>query len=444
MIGARTGSRTFLTVWLGQLVSQVGSAMTGFALVIHVFQTTGSVTRLAVVMLSVSLPAVVLAPYAGVVVDRTDRRLVMLISDSAAAVATLSMGLLFFLGSLEFWQIIFAVAFSSAASAFQEPAYRAALPTLVPKAQLGRANGLVEMAPAVGTLIAPAIAGALLLLSGLGSVFIVDMATFLVAVATLSVVAFPDIAPEKADRSSAWSEAGAGFRYLRDRRGLLGLLWIYAGLNMVLTLSNVLWVPVFLAFTNEAALGGLMSVIGGAMIVGSVIMSAWGGPKKRVAGIFSLMVVGGLGLAVAGLRPSLWVAGGGAVLLMVTVPIVNGTSQALWQTKVDLAIQGRVFSTRRMVAQIATPIGFLSAGPLADRIFEPLLAADGALAGSLGPIFGTGPGRGSGLMITLAGLVVMVLPLVGWSVPSIRRLEAEIPDAIADEDIVEAAAGSDS
>lgn len=425
-------TRTFLIVWLGQLVSQVGSAMTGFALVIYVYQTTGSVTRLAVVLLSVNLPAVLLAPLAGVVVDRSDRRLVMMGADAVAALSTLSMALLFFLGSLEYWQIIAAGAAASGAGAFQEPAYRAALPTLVAKHDLGRANGLVEMAPAIGTLVAPAIAGALLLLAGLGTVLVVDFATFLVAVLSLTFVAFPIVVAQDRDRTSALVEARAGFRYLRDRSGLLGLLWVFAGMNLVLTLANVLWIPAFLAFTNEAALGGLLSAIGGAMIAGSVVMGAWGGPRHRIAGIMGFMAVGGLGLVIAGLRPSLWVAGGGALLLMFVVPIVNGTSHALWQTKVDLDIQGRVFSTRRMVAQIATPIGFLSAGPLADGVFEPLLMPDGALASSLGRLVGTGPGRGSALLISVTGLLTMAMSLVGWLAPRIRHLESEIPDAIPD------------
>ncbi len=432
MTRERSGLRTFLIVWFGQLVSQVGGTMTGFALVIHVYQTTGSVTRLGVVMLSVSLPAVLLAPFAGVAVDRHDRRLVMLLADTVAAASTLAMALLFFFGSLEYWQILAAGALSSAAGAFQEPAYRASLPTLVRKEHLGRANGLVEMGPAIGTLVAPAIAGALLLLAGLGTVLVVDVATFLVAVATLAAVRFPSVVSGEAESASAIREALAGFRYLRERGGLLGLLWVYAGLNLVLTLSNVLWVPVFLAFANEAAIGALFSTVGVAMLLGSVVMSVWGGPKRRVAGIMLFLSVGGVGLAIAGLRPSIWISGAGAVLLMLTVPIVNGTSQALWQTKVDLPIQGRVFSTRRMVAQIATPIAFLSAGPLADGIFEPLLMEDGALAGSLGTVFGTGPGRGSALLITCTGLGVIVLAAVGWALPKIRNLETDIPDAIPD------------
>lgn len=142
------------------------------------------------------------------------------------------------------------------------------------------------------------------------------------------------------------------------------------------------------------------------------------------------MAVGGVGLVAAGLRPDPVVAVGGSMLLMLVVPIVGGTSQTLWHTKVAPAIQGRVFSTRRMIASIATPIAFVSAGPVADRVFEPLLMPDGPLAESLGGIWGTGVGRGSALLISCVGVAVMAIALVAWLTPSIRNIERDIPDAL--------------
>lgn len=426
------GFRTFLTVWSGQLVSQVGTAMTGFAMSIYVFQESGSVTRLATVMLGANLPGILLAPVAGVIVDRFDRRRVMLVSDAAAGMGSLALAILLFAGNLAYWHIIAVTVVGSAAGAFQEPAYRSALPTLVSKGALGRANGLVEMAPAVGTLLAPAIAGAVLLLSGPAAVLAIDFSTFLVAVATLAFVRFPQVAIAPGDRRGIRAEALDGLRYLLDRRGLLGLLGIAAGLNFVFTLTNVLWIPVFLAFTDEATLGTVMSGVGLSMVLGSIVMSAWGGPRHRVAGMLGMLALGGGFLALAGLRPSLVTACIGAFGLMAIIPMVNGTSQALWQTKVAPAIQGRVFSTRRMVATIATPLAFVLAGPLADGVFEPLLLEDGPLSGVLGPVFGTGPGRGSALLVTIGGLVVIGLSALGWSMPFIRHLERDVPDAIPD------------
>lgn len=428
--------RTFWTVWVGQLVSQVGTAMTGFAMTIWVYQETRSVTRLGLMLLAVNLPGIVLAPTAGVMVDRVNRRVVMLASDSVAGLGSLTLAMLYFADSLVYWQILVIVAVSSAASAFQEPAYRSAIPTIVSKEYLGRANGLSELGPGVGTLLAPAVAGGLLLAVGLGAVLAVDFLTFTVAAATLLVVRFPDVREAGAARRSVWQEFVEGFAYLKDRRGLLGFLVIAAGLNFVLTFANVLWIPVFLGFMNEAGLGVTMTMVGGALVLGSIVMGAWGGPKAKVRGMLSLMGVGGVGLIIAGLRPNPIVAVGGALILMAVVPIVNGTSQTLWQTKIAPGIQGRVFSTRRMVAQIATPIAFVAAGPVADGVFEPLLMPDGALADSVGRIWDTGVGRGSALLVSCVGVAVILLAGLAWLTPAIRNIERDIPDALSEPAVV--------
>jgi hypothetical protein len=175
-----------------------------------------------------------------------------------------------------------------------------------------------------------------------------------------------------------------------------------------------------------------MSAVGGALVLGSVVMSAWGGPKSRVKGMLAFMAIGGVGLAIAGVKPSLPVAIGGSVLLMLVVPIVSGTSQTLWQTKIAPAVQGRVFSTRRMMAQMGTPVAFMAAGPIADNVFEPLLMPDGALADSLGMIWETGPGRGSALLVSCVGVAVIIIAGLGWLTPSIRNIERDIADALPD------------
>lgn len=427
-------ARTFFTVWGGQVVSQVGSAMTGFALMIFVYQDSGSVTQLATVLLAVNLPGILLGPAAGVWTDRVNRRVVMMLSDGIAGLATMALAALFLTDALELWHILALGVVMSAAQAFQEPAYRAALPTLVPKEQLGRANGLIELGPAVGTLLAPAISGGVMIAFGIGAVLAVDVITFLVAVGTLVFVRFPDVVSGTKERTGVWQEFLEGWNWLRARRGLFGLLWIFASLNVVFTLSNVLFFPMFLTFTDEATLGRVLSGLGLAMVAGSLVMGAWGGPKRRIAGILGFMAAIGAGMVISGLRPVLLVAAGGAVILMLCLPIVNGTGQALWQSKVELDLQGRVFSARRMIATIATPIAYVSAGPLADNVFEPLLTDGGAWASTLGPIFDTGPGRGSGLIVSLAGLTVILLAAFAWSIPRIRNIEQEVPDVPQLED----------
>ncbi len=421
--------KTFTTVWIGQVLSQVGSAMTGFALSIFVYQASGSVTQLATVLLAANLPAIVLAPIAGVWVDRLDRRLVMMVSDSAAGFGTLGLVALAWTSELSFWPVLVVAALGSAAGAFQEPAYRASIVTLVPKQQLGRANGMIEMGPALGTLLAPAIAGAIIVSVGVEAVLAIDVVTFMAAVGVLAFVRFPRVSSiETEDRPSMRRQVAAGFEYLRERRGLLGLLSMAAGLNFFLVFANVLWLPIFLGFTDEAAIGLVMTGVGLAMVGGSVAMSVWGGPERLVRTMIAILVAAGLLLALSGVRPSLLLAGGAVMAFMFLIPLVNGISQTLWQRKVEPSIQGRVFSTRRMIASIASPIAYLAAGPLADGVFEPLLEPGGPLASTLGVFVGVGAGRGSALLVVLAGAGVVAVAVAAWSVPAVRNIERDVPD----------------
>jgi len=429
-----TGMRAFFTVWAGQLVSVVGTSLTGFGLQVWVFLETGSVTQLALVSLAFGLPSVLLAPVAGALVDRWDRRLTMFGADLAAGLATGAIALLHFSGSLEVWHIYLLVGVGALANGFQQPAWMASLPLLVPKRHLGRANGLVQTSDALGLVIAPAAAGAMLATLGLGAVLLADVATFLVAVVTLSMVRFPR--PEQAPESRGGSireDIRLGWRYLRERTGLLWLLGTAAGVNFTLSFTNVLIIPLIVSFSNEAAAGTVLSVAGIGMLAGSVAVGAWGGPKQRVRGMMlGIVAVGGF-VILTGLRPSALLIGVAGFCLMAVVPIVNTTSQVLWQLKVPPALQGRVFALRRMISQAMSPIAILAAGPLADRVFEPLMADDGALAPTVGSILGTGAGRGIALLTVLSGIGVIVMGLAGWAHPRVRHLETDLPDQIAEE-----------
>ncbi len=441
MVGRGAEFRTFLIVWIGQLVSVTGSTLTGFGLSIWVFVESGSVTLLAMLTLAATVPGMAMAPFAGSLVDRADRRTVMLLADASAGLATLVAVALFFRGNLEVWHIYPIVAVGSIANAFQEPAYLASVPLLVPKAHLGRANGMIQLGPAIGTITAPALAGVLLLTAGIGAVLLLDVATFVVAVITLSVVKIPRPNVSQEDAGSDESLV-SGFRrawwYLRDRPGLFGFLLMAAILNFILGFTNVLYLPLLLSFSNEAAAGGIMSAAGVGMLLGSLVMSAWGGPKQRVRGILVFVAIAGLAISVTGLRQSVGLIAVAAFILMVAVAIVNGTSQALWHLKIAPDMQGRVFSVRRMIAQFAAPASYLLAGPLADNVFEPALAAGGPLAGSAGSLIGTGPGRGTAFLFILMGIGVILTAAGGYAQPRLRQLESELPDMI--DDVVEVAA----
>lgn len=431
-----TGMRTFLVVWAGQFVSLVGTNLTGFALAVWVFQETGSTTTLALVLFASQVPQLVATPFAGALVDRWDRRVAMIVSDTGAGIGTLAIALLLLTDSLEIWHLYVALSVSGVFQALQWPAYSAATTLLVRKAHHGRAAGLVQLAEAVGQVIAPALAGFLLVVGGLGLVISLDVITFLFAVGTLAFVRFP--APKRSQAAehaagSLWHEARFGWKYIRERPGLLAVLVYFGSVNLVFGFIGVLIFPLALAFASEAGLGSAFSIAGVAMVVGSLVMSAWGGPRRRVYGVFLADLGIGAALIIVGLRPSLAYVTVGAVIAFLVLPIGNGSSQALWQAKVEPDLQGRVFAVRRLLAQATGPIAILAAGPLADHVFEPLLAEGGALAGSVGSVIGTGPGRGIAFMFIVLGAVSWLLTVAAYAYPRLRFVEDELPDVVDDE-----------
>jgi MFS family permease len=427
--------RTFLIIWFGQLVSTLGSGLTGFALGVWIYNETGSTTLFAINMLSYALPNLLVSPFAGALVDRWDRRKVMILSDTGAGLSTAAVALLYFSGSLQVWHVFLLTAINSGFNAFQWPAYSAVTTLLVPKEHLGRAGGMVQIGEAISALASPAIAGVLYVTVGIQGVVMVDFATYIFAVLTLLVVRVP--APPVteaglAGRGSLLQEAIYGWKYIIARRGLLGLLMVFAAINFLSSLWNPLLPPMVLEMSSPQALGYLGSVVGAGMLIGTLVMSAWGGPRRRIHGVLGFMIISGVFQALLGLRPSLALMAAAGFGAMLTLPIINGSSQAIWQSKVAPDVQGRVFSVRRMIAWSMIPLAYIVAGPLADRVFNPLLVEGGALASSVGQIIGVGPGRGTGLMFVLTGLLCMLVAAAGYAYPRVRRVELELPDALSE------------
>ena len=427
------GMRTFFVIWSGQLVSTIGSGLTGFALGVWIYLETGSVTLFAMNMLAFAIPNLLVSPFAGALVDRWDRRWVMIMSDTGAGLATLLVAVLYMTDNLQVWNIILATALNSAFSTFQWPAYSAVTTLLVPKKQLGRASGMVQIGEAMSQLLAPAAAGALFVTVGLGGVIVIDFATYLFAILTLLVVRIPS--PERSEageeaKGSLWKEALYGWTYISARAGLLGLLLIFAAFNFVSGLISPLIMPMILDMTSASVLGFLVSIVGVGMLVGTLLMSAWGGPKRRIHGVLGFLMLSGFFTSLLGVSPLIPVMAVAGFFLMFTMPIINGSSQAIWQSKVAPDVQGRVFSIRRMIAWSMTPLAYIVAGPLADRVFRPLLLEGGALADSVGQLIGVGPGRGTGLMFIVVGAVSILVAGAGYLNPHVRNVEDELPDAM--------------
>ena len=429
----KSGFKSFLIIWIGQLVSLTGSGLTGFAIGVWVFLETGSTTLFALIQLVTTLPNILIGPISGALVDRWDRRKAMLFSDSGSAVCTLIIFILLSTDRLELWHIYILLTISSSFATFQWPAYSAAMTLLVPKKQLGRANGLVQVAEGMSQILAPVTAGVLIGVIMLQGVIMIDLVTFFFAFVTLMIVRIPK--PEAsveglAGKGSILKEAFFGWKYIRTRAGLFALLLFFASMNFFTSIATVLFTPLVLSISTPAMLGLLTSAAGLGFLAGSLLMSVWGGPNRKMLGIYFTEVIIAISLLILGFTTNLLILGVGAFLAFCSMPILNSCSQVIWQRKTAPDIQGRVFSFRRVIAYSSIPLAYLLAGPLADNVFKPLLIEGGQLAGSIGQMIGVGPGRGIGLIYIVLGLLILIVTAVAFSYSHLRKIEEELPDMI--------------
>ena len=358
----------------------------------------------------------------------------MIASDLGAGLSTVALLILYSTGGLEIWHLCAAGFFASAFESFQFPAYSAAITTMVEKKHYTRANAMLGMVGSASLIISPALAGALLPFLGINGVMGIDIVTFLFAIGTLLFVLIPnpvETAAGRASRGGLLRESVFGFRYIVSNPSLLGLLLIFFGINLTVTLAMILFAPMILARTanNTVILGTTMMMFGVGGVVGGLAIAAWGGFKRRIHGVLlGLILASLLGQVVIGVGQGIWMWGAGAFLMMFFLPLVNGSSQGIWQAKVPPDIQGKVFATRRLIAQISAPVAMIMGGRLADVVFEPAMASGGAFARLFQPLVGSGPGSGMALMFMFAGMLGAVVAFTGYLVPAIRRVEDLLPD----------------
>lgn len=431
---APKGLAAFTLIAIGQAISLLGTGMTNFALIIWAWQETGQATVLALTGFFSFAPLVLISPLAGALVDRWNRKLVMMLSDLASGLATVVLLILYASGRLEIWHLYVLGAFSGVFQAFQWPAYSAAISTMLPKKEYARANGMLELARAGSGVLAPILAGALIGWIGIAGVMTIDIITFLCAIGTLLVIRIPQ--PRQSvegaqSRGNLFKEALFGFGYIWKRPSLFWLQMVFFSINLTATFGFTVMAAMILARTNNNAtiLGSVESAgaVGG--VVGGLLLSAWGGPRKRIHGVLLGMIAVSLfNQVLMGLGRSLPVWGLASFIGAMLIPILNGSNQAIWQAKVPPDLQGRVFSVRRLIAQITAPLAMLIAGPLADHVFEPALQPGGTLVPLFGALVGTGEGAGMALMFILSGLAGAFVGILGYLVPIIRDVETLLPD----------------
>lgn len=424
----------FITIWLGQFFSMTGSFMTSFALGIWAWEATGSAQALALVGVFTYAPLIIITPLAGVLVDRWNRKLVMMLSDFGAVLASIAVLILFITGDLKIWHIYATTAFASVFQAFQWPAYSASATLMVPKEYYSRASGIISMLESTSNIIGPLMAGSLIRWIGLRGILMIDISTFFIAILTLSFVVIPQIKEEKPSFNLAgfWQDITFGFRYIFKQPGLLDLQLVFFSANFMTVIGWAVVSPMVLARTNSnpQILGLVESFAAAGGLIGAILLTIWGGPEKLALGVLIGWVLSGfLGRFLMGITPSPWLWMLTAFLLAFFMPTVNGCNQAIWQKKVPPEKQGRVFSVRRFIAQITIPLSMGLSGWLAENVFEPAFIGSGSWGTRyFGALFGEGPGAGFSMMITLSGLLVALVGILGLINRNIRQIETNLPD----------------
>jgi len=415
--------KRFIIIWVGQLLSAVGSGLTAFALGVFVFQKTHSATSFSLIILFSFLPSFILLPFGGVLADRLDRKKMIIWGDMGAIIGLLFILLLMLSGNMESWQIYIGVAISSVFAAVRNPAYKAAVSDLVSEEFYSQASGLIQLAGSAQYLVSPIIAGFLISVFDIKLVLIIDIITFLVAALAVFIVKKQDAAPIKHKKHEFFAEMVDSFRYLLSQKGVLFLVLLTSAVCFFVGLLQALFGPMMLTLTSSKTLGIALSVMASGMFVSSLLVGIFGFRQNMVFILSLFLALAGLFYALIGLFTKVALIIIFGFLFFSALPFVNASLEVLIRKNINNKSQGRVWSFISIISQTGYILAFGSAGFLADNLFNPLFYPDGALVQTIGQIIGTGQGRGIGFIFILSGLLVSSLALIIGRDKKIRALD---------------------
>ncbi len=427
--------QTFIRIWIGQLVSSIGSYMTVFALIFWVWDVTGSATSLALVSFFSQMPRILVTPIAGIIVDRFPRKQLMILGDVVAMLCTVSIGLLYWGNYLQIWHLYSAVAVYGCFGQLQTLAYSTSIALLVPKSDYTRAESMVAAVNYSGAIFSPILAGSLYPLIDLRGIILIDLITFAIAFFVLITSHIPLVSEDLNATSPVATKMSVsnltfGFRYILARPPLIAMVLAFSLFALPSDMGRALYNPMILARSGGDAqvLGTVTTAAGIGGVLGALFVSWKGGFKRRIDGLLigfagtgSCKIVLGLGQS-----PTLWITA--HFLATLLIPLYYSSSNAIWYAKVPPSVQGRVLAADQMIGLIIGAIAPLIAGPLADRVFEPAMASGGKFAQIFSPLFGTGQGAGMALLYTITAVLMLAVGLGGYGFRTLRTVEKTLPD----------------
>lgn len=413
----------FILLWSGEFVSAIGSGLTSFGLGVYVFEQTGKASATALVMLLAFLPSLLLSAPAGVLADRYDRRLLMVLGDSLSAIGLVFILICMLRGEAQLWQICVGVTISSVFSSLLEPAYRATVTDLLTEEQYIKASGFVQVAGSAKYLISPLLAGFLLDVSDIKLLLLIDICTFFVTV-TSTLAVRKGLVSKKYEQSKSFiREFKDGWGAVSENRGVFALVIIGSVLTFFLGFIQTLSTPMVLAFANSSVLGTTLTISASGMLVTSVLIGIFSIKKGYVKTLSVSLFFAGIFMAVFGLRENILLVGVSGFLFFAMLPFANTSLDFLIRTNIENDLQGRAWGLIGVISQLGYIAAYALSGALADYVFTPLLLDGGTLAHSVGKLIGTGSGRGAGFLILIAGILLCVTSVILYHIKSVRRLE---------------------
>ena len=405
--------RSFLLLWASQAVSELGTAMTEYALIVWVYGQKGTASSVALLTLCSFLPTILFRFAGGALADRWDKRRVMLAADLFAACGTLTVFILHGLGALRIWHLYLINVLLSLMNSVQAPAAFVATSLLVPEEHYARAGGLQGVSGAAVSILAPALGSLVLAFGGLNAVLACDLASFAVAFATLWLfIRIPKVEREGGEKTPFWESLREGLRFLRGHAAILRVTLFMTAVNFLAKIGNDgMLAPFALARTgnDQRALGAVQSSVAVGLLVGSLIATAMKPARRKERFVYAACAVIFVGNAVQGLSPRPWVWCAAAVLAYAVAAVMNANLTAFMREQVPPELQGRVFSAKDTLQNGAIPLGLYLGGALADGVFEPMMAH--SPPGALAALFGAGKGAGFAAMFAAVGALGIALSL---------------------------------
>ena len=420
--------KNFYKLWLGELISNIGSGMTAFALSVYVYEKTGSVSYISIITLLSFMPSIILSPIGGLLADRYDRRLLMIIGDLFSG-----LGLIYILWNIQAGEksivpIFLGITFSSIFTSLLEPSYRATLTDILEEENYAKASGLIQVAGSAKYLISPVIAGAILSVADIRIILMLDILTFITTCLMIFLVRKSMNSEMQNCKKDSFKGLLEGLFIIKENRGVYSLVIIMFFVCFFMGFIQILIRPMILELSSVKTAGMMESLCAAGLLIGSLWIGI-AGIKKNYSKILAVACFFcGIFMSMTGVNENLAIIGISTFLFFSTLPFMNSCADVLVRVSVPNELQGRVWGLISLITQMGTVAAYIISGIMADYVFEPMFNKNGILVENIGIIIGTGKGRGIGFMLILSGIGMLIMAIVIWKNREIREVSEKCVD----------------